>query len=217
MSLAMDLSLADLLDWVRVGTYTLDLGEAVQMSRTAGGGVIPDQVAARLWTMQVTLVPQRSTGQVWRDARFQVLREAGRTFAVGPRGAEAYPKADPAGAGDGTALLVGAARGAREIVLSDLGPGRVLQGGDFISVTVLADGRQEFFQIVTGGVANSAGVLGVEVVPPVAGNITGATVQLHKPWFRAVMVPGSYQVGAVAPGVRGGASFAAIQTLRGVT
>ena len=88
--------------------------------------------------------------------------------------------------------------------------------GDYIAFDY--SGRRALHQVIDGKTANASGVTGnIEVVPPFRPGIAnGLAVSVGNPALRAVMVPGTLDMGRSAGIWHEGISFRWTQTLREV-
>ena len=212
--LTYPLALSTFWGGLKIAQANLRLGGAVQSNETGGGEVIRATVGARLWEGDATLSPSQDPGAF--EALLSTLEEAAFTFFATPS-KRAFPIEDPGGAILGAAPVVIASlpAGGRSLTLSGLPSGYVLTAGDYLSFTRETPARYEFHRIVTPAVANGAGVTPeFDVTPGIRpGVVVGATVHLARPFFRAVLLPGSFKPGPITAGPSAGASFSFRQTL----
>lgn len=206
--------LASFFGGLRVQSGDLRLTGATQENATGGGEIIISTIGVRLWEADVTLVSEDDPGGA--DAVLAALQVPGRTFFADAR-KRPYPFKDPTGSllGAASPVIASLPAGGRSLTLSGLPDGYVLSAGDFLSFTRGSPLRYEMHQIVTGAVASVGGVVPeFEVVPAIRpGVIVGAAVVLSRPFFRAMLVPGSVKFSPYTPGPRQGASFTFRQTL----
>lgn len=213
------LPLDDFFAGLPIASVTFDLSEALEQSQTGAGEIIDADLGPRLWTGEVTLgrLSRAETQQAL--ARIDALRYAGRSFFVYPT-AQAYPLADPTGAG-----LAGAApqidtlsADTRQIALNGLPSGYQLSEGDFLAFEYVNTATRYALHKLSGGGATADG-LGVtplfEVVPHIRpGAAVGAAVVLGRPFCKARLVPGSTQAGQTRKTFTDSISFRFVQTLR---
>ena len=219
MALSYPLDRDDFLGALRIRSFSLELGERMEVSGLADGSVLRDQLGPRLWRGRVELHPAPFAQARAMAARLALLQEPGRSFLAWPV-EQTGPARDPKG------LLLGAAApqiaslapDARDLSLSGLPAGYELSCGDGLSFLYGSDPvRYAFHRIVTGSVvADGTGATSVfEVVPSLrAGAAIGTPVTLLRPAFKAVLLPGTVTAGSSERMRTGGASFEFIQTLR---
>lgn len=215
--LTFPLVLGDFWSTLRFQTFDkLRLAGGLQFQATGGGEVIPARTGQRLWEGDVTLVAGYDHGAT--EALLTVLQDPGRSFMATAHD-RPYPLRDPTGAllGAAAPVIASLPAGGRSMTLSGLPAGYVLSPGDYLGFTRGTPARHELVQLVTGAVADGAGVTPeFEVTPGIRpGAIVGAAVQLARPTFRAMIVPGSVKLSQTpaARGPRPGPSFSFRQTL----
>lgn len=190
----------------RVVEQTFDLGEGLQVqNRTAGGEVIRSGGAARLWRGKLVLGRVRNDQVAGLEAVLHTLRGPGAWFTM----------RDYRRSGTRAAQILAFNGTARDILtLQGLPAGAVVAPGDYIAWDY--SGRRALHQVHKGSTANSSGNTGnIEIVPtarivPSA----GLTVAVGSARFRAVMVPGSLDMGQSRGIWHEGISFDWSQTLR---
>lgn len=217
MVLTFPLPLATFFDGLAIQTGTVDLGEALETSETAGGEILSAALGNRLWTLEVTIAT-RSYGQgAAVKAMLDTLRYPGRSL-IARASPLIAPMDDPTGAklGNAATVLAGVATNNREITINGLPSGYVLTVGDFVSFQYGTNPvRYALHQIVVGGKASAQGSLKVELSSFVApGFTTGVPLTLVKPVFKAVLVPGSVTPGATGSQRVDGIKFSLVQTFR---
>lgn len=218
MAATFPMPLADFWGDLCVQVSTPDLTEALQTSRTAGGGVTADSIADRLWACDVQLAGNVVGALQAFQARANILREAGRSLLVGSI-EHPFPASDPGGVVLAAAVprISSLEPNNRELSLSDLPAGYVISAGDFVGFQYGANPvRYAYHQVAFGSAADVGGLTGqIEVTPHIRpGAVVGATVSLIRPVFKGVMVPGSYRPGSYSRGFKTGPKFSVIQTLR---
>lgn len=214
MAVTFPLALAQFADLFGSNEASLDLPAMVQTSRTRGGALIRARLGERLWTGRVVATDHTHARLDRLRARLAILQDAGGSFLMTPRHRRG-PIADPFGVTLGAAvpLLHTIAANRREIRISGLPAGYVLSDGDFLSLTYGASPlRYWFAQIVVGGNADGTGLTPlIEVTPNVpAALVTGGTVTLLRPVFKAVVTSAASGVARLANS--GGVAFDFIQT-----
>ena len=216
MSLVFPLSLPTFWSVLPVDEPSLDLGEALQIDRTAGGTVLIADLGERLWQGRVTFGTLTYAEAAPVEGLLDVLRQSGRSFLCNDL-RRLNPLADPSGSILGAAsVTVTAIPSAREVTLGGLPAGYVLSPGDYLGWGY--DGaldRRAFHRVVDGGTASGGGALTIEVVPTIRpGLVTGAAVVLKSPSFRAHVLPGSAERGRSRRRITEGGGFGFVQTLR---
>lgn len=197
----------DLETWLtpfRVVEQTFDLGEGLSVqNRTAGGEVIRSGGATRLWHGKLVLGRMRNDQVAGLEARLHALRGAGAYFTMRDyRRTGSFTAALATVQANGTINLSG-------------GPANApIRGGDFIAFDYA--GRRALHQVLTDTTITAGGTrTGIEVVPPVRpGWAANASVGVGSVRFRAVMVPGSLDMGQSRGIWHDGISFDWTQTLR---
>lgn len=218
MALTFPLALNDFFQNLNVRQTTPDLSIGTLSSQTAGGAVIIDSVAERLWRFDVQLASvAKSEGQAMR-AKLRLLQEPGASFLVYAKESP-HPAADPGGAllAGFAPVLAGIASNNREISLAGLPGGYVISDGDFLGFQYGANPtRYAYHQVVVGAVASPGGAVTLsDVIPHIRpGAVLGAAVSLSKPVFKAVIVPKSVTPGASHSRHVDGVNFSLTQTLR---
>lgn len=202
-----------------IASITFDLSEALEQSQTGAGEILDADLGPRLWTGEVTLGKLNRAEKQQALARIDALRYAGRSFFVYPTD-QAYPLADPTGAGLAGATPQIDALGAdtRQIALNGLPAGYQLSEGDFLAFEYVNTASRYALHKLSGAGA-TADALGVtplfEVVPHIRPGATmGAAVVLGRPYCKARLVPDSVQPGRTRKTFTEGISFRFVQTLR---
>lgn len=215
MALSFPLSAAQFMDILGVETCTFDPGEALQMSETAGGETWTASLGVRLWSATVKLKSAYGPDAAKQTAVLNMLRDSGRSFFAYDKGRQ-YPAADSGGYILGASTpTIGSLPSNREIGLAGLPAAYQLTPGDRLAFSYSSNPtRYALHEIVVGGLADASGALTVEVTPNVrTGATTGAAVTLVRPSMKAIIRPGSTQLGASTARVTAGATFQIIQTL----
>lgn len=211
------LPLDQFFDGLPIQSVNFDLPEMLASSQTGGGEILTADLGDRLWRADVVLAPQYYYEMETIKAKLHMLRYAARTLIVHqmPIIAPSYDR-DGVILGASTVTLTNVAGNNREITLSGLPADYVLTTGDGFSFQYGANPvRYAFHQIVQGGTASSGGVATVEVVPFIQPGATlPLAVQLIKPIFKAVIIPGSFDPGESRGKFTTGAKFSVMQTLR---
>lgn len=216
MALSFPLSADQFFDLLSVSECTFSLDEAMQSSQTGGGEVISASVGSRLWMGQIALNRGYHAVVAQQNAILDMLREPGRSFFAYDF-ARQYPFADQGGYILGAATpTIASLPSNREIAIEGLPPGYLLSPGDRMSFEYGSNPtRHALHQVAVGGRSDASGNLTVEVSPGVrSGATAGAAITLIRPQIKAIIVPGSTQIGASGAGISEGASFSIVQTLR---
>jgi len=208
--------LAEFWSPLRIASLSLKLPAAAEISRTAGGEIIVAELGARLWTARVTLAPIRIKDAASLQAKLRLLQRAGATLFVSPRIGD-YPARDPNGVISAPNVTISdLTAGNQTLSLAGLPAGYALSAGDYLAFSYGNPALLAFHQLVGDARADATGVLpAFEVVPQLRpGAAIGAPVTLVKPFFKALLVPGSLNEGALQRTRLAGISFDLIQTLK---
>jgi hypothetical protein len=198
-----------------VAESRFDLTAGTQISRTRGGAVHVANIAERLWTGSVVLVPRRHADAVRIAAQLDALREARGSALIHPYPL-AVPASDPGGVllGASTPTLHTIGTGGRSLRITGLPAGYQLRAGDFVGFSYGSDPtRYALHRLVEDATASGAGLTpNAEVVPPIrAGVSTGTAITLIRPAIRAVILP-AQSTGTHRPGLTEGIAFDFVQT-----
>lgn len=210
--------LADFFDKLPISSFTPDLTEELEVSRTRGGEILTANNGPRMWTTEITVHESFHVRIERIKARLQMLRSAGRSLLVHSMPIM-YPQSDPHGSiiRNYSITLGQVAPNNRVIRLDGFPPGYKLQVGDFLSFTYGSNPlRYAMHQVVCmEAVADVSGLMwDIEVVDFIRpGYVLGAPVKLIKPIFKAIVVPGSTEVGESGPLTTRGLKFQLLQTL----
>ena len=217
MAQVYPMSASAFFEGLRIMRASFDLPTNQLITRSAGGDVMGAELGARLWRVQLDLVPQTHQGAEQIRAKMHLLRQSSASLIIRPSPCFA-PAYDPTGSiiASSTVLLNTVQSNLRDIRLGGLPAGYTLTAGDYLSFTYGTNPtRYAFHQVVSGAVAGGGGVTpDFEVIPPIRpGYAIGTTVRLNKPWMKAVLVESS--TGAAGVAVTDGISLTLQQTLRG--
>lgn len=216
MPLQYPLSLADFFDTLPVKNVIARPGRAVTTSETGGGEFIAHNRGARLWHGKVVLDKDHHRFWAATEAVLSLLEEAGASFLlwdVRMRGPIADP--DKTLLGAATPVIADVAANNRELDLSGLPAGYVLQRGDLLGFQYGSNPkRYAYHRVVTGDTASLGGTArNIEVTPFLRpGAIVGTFVTLGTPVLKARLSEADY--GASRAAISEGGSFNWIQTLR---
>jgi hypothetical protein len=217
MALTFPLSTGSFWNGLAKVSYTPRLDEAVQFNETQGGEVLSADYGVRLWRADITV---RANTYLTLDrvvAKAELIQQAGASFNVTHAWRDG-PQADPTGSilGAATPQITNVNANMRDVTIGSLPVGYVLTEGDYIGWSYGSPARTAFHRIITGGTANGGGVAGsIELSPAVRlGYSVPFNVDLIRPRFKAVYVPGSYSPPSQSRAVRTELSFSLRQTLR---
>ena len=218
MPLFFPTSLGNFFEQLPIQEVTPDLTEAYDINETGYGEILTANLGSRLWRMDVSLRNGNYADLEKCRALLNVYRQPGRTFFAHAIPAK-FPQRDPTGSilGARVVRLQSVNANMRELVLSGLPPAYQLMPGDCLSFQYGSDTiRYAFHQIVSIGVANASGITGsIEVTPNIrVGYKTNAVVQLVRPYFKGIIIPGSVNMGSSGQRETKGISFSITQTLR---
>ncbi|MDE2250394.1 MAG: hypothetical protein KGL25_03195 [Gammaproteobacteria bacterium] len=223
MALTFPLSLTDFWGKLPIASFTFELGESVNTSKTAAGEVIVADLGSRLWSGSAILTPQYNEDAAATAALISVLRQGGRYFFAVPAHHPA-PTSDPDGSvltafiaqqptlslnfgansygidpsGTGSPAIASLSSDGRSLSITGLPAGYVLSPGDFLSFTYLSSPtRYALHQIVGGATADSTGTTALmEVTPSIrTGAAVGSPVTLVNPYMKAIVTPGRGKMG----------------------
>jgi hypothetical protein len=216
MPLTATIALVDFWNKLPIDTLNIDLAEAMQSDRTQGGEQLTADLGERLWRGEVTFGRLTYAEAAAVEVLLDVLRQSGRFF-FGTDIRRRRPLADPNGTILGAATpTVSAIPNNRDLTIAGLPAAYVLTPGDWLGfVYDGATARRGFHRVVDGGTASGGGVLTVEVVPALrAGLLTGTSIVLSNPLFKARVTPGSSDRGDSRRLITQGGKFSFEQTLR---
>lgn len=217
MAKTFPISVADFFGKLPITTITPDLTEAMEMSRSVAGELFTATNGPRLWRTEITLRGGGYQAQERFRAMVDQLRSPGRSLLV-PALPRQYPEYDP----DGSKLvgytpkLQAVASNNRDITIKGLPPFYELRYGDCLSFTYSNNPvRYALHRVVSDSVANSAGVVVVEVIDFIRpGYALDANIVLTKPFYKAIMVPSSASLGSSGQQQTAGIGFTVQQTFR---
>lgn len=219
MAQTFPMALADFFEGLPVRAFKPDLTEAMQFSRTKGGEVLTSDMGPRLWTNEIIIGTNYYNRIEQIRARLNLLRQAGRSLLVHSMPLKG-PQYDPLGIllGSNVITLTNVAANNREINLDGFPEGYELRPGDCLSFTYGSNPlRYAMHQVVntcTTDTPYSGAMSNVEVVDFIRpGFVLGTTVHLIKPVYKAIVLPGSTEVGQSGDMVTAGLKFSVMQTL----
>jgi hypothetical protein len=218
MPLTFPLPLDEFFDDLPIGAGEIDLSEALEMSETGKGEILTASIGERLWTAKFEIASCSYEEADAIKARLDTLRYPGRSLFVRPT-----PSIGPVADRDGLIMGVYEPKintvesNNRVVLLEDLPPNYALNNGDFFSYQYGSNPiRYALHQICNGFEGYPGGGSIIEVssfVQP--GWEAGVTlIELIRPFFKAVLVPGSVNPGRKASQRVEGIAFSLIQTFR---
>jgi hypothetical protein len=220
MAYSFPLSADQFMTLLPVREMTFDIPEAIEMNETGGGEILTAELGTRLWQGEVSLADMLPEEADVALSALDVLRRSGASFMAYDK-ARAAPALDAAGfwltAAGGAPKLHTVDSNARDIRLSGLPAWYRLQPRDYIAFSYGASPtRFALHRVVTAAMADDTGLTPLfEVSPSIrAGFTIDVDVHLVRAACKAVIVPGSVQIGRRSAALIKGASFKFIQTLR---
>lgn len=217
MAYTFPMPLADFFNHIPIASASFGLGEAMEYAETVGGEILTAELGNRLWKAEITVAPNRYAPVEQVKARLNVLRYPGRSLLVHSMPLVA-PQYDPDGSilGASTVRLANVYSNNREIRLSGLPNGYILQYGDFIGWQYGSNPTRYALHQVANKVTAAGGIADrVEVTPFIeSGWVANQTVTLIKPVMKAIVIPGSTDVGSFGAQIADGVKFTVYQTFR---
>lgn len=218
MPLSFPLSYAEFMGVLPISGVVMDCPEVVEMSQTAGGEVLADEIGNRYWQGEVKLGRMMRYEKREAQVLFDEVRGAGGSFFVNDV-AQEYPQDDPDGAGLAglTPQIASLPSDARLISLKGL-PNYTLRRGDHLAFEYRsAPIRYALHRVVDSVVSTQgSGVTPVFQVQPhiQPGATVDTAVQLIRPACKAIILPDGVQRGSTTRFIHEGMSFRFMQTLR---
>lgn len=214
MAVSYPIEAALLFSTFRVRQLAFWLDDPMEVSRTAGGEIIPGSLGDALWRGTVQLGLHRHADQAAAEAALAMIARPGATFMMYDK--RRYgPRQDPQG------LILGATRpeiqqvGAsnREIALKNLPAGYQITRGDYVGWQYGSNPvRHALHQFWGDGIASGAGVTPlIEVTSFVQPVPVNTPVTLVRPQIKAIVDAREYGVGQGS--ITEGSTFSFIQTL----
>lgn len=184
-----------------------------------GGEILTSEVAPALWQGSVQLAPMRPNMAAEFEAMIEALQVPGRTFYA-CRTTQIGPKSDPEGnVISGLSVeMFSVSISSNQLRLQNLPSGFTLSQGDLFSFDYGSGPvRRALHRVGETVTANSAGdtpsFTPVPALRPGATN--GTSVTLIRPACKAVLMPGSVDLGSSSTGdITTGVTFGFRQTLR---
>ncbi len=191
MALSFPYALSFFCDTLRVNRVRLGLRRNDEQSGSGDGRFWSAELARPLWTADISLAdrPERLARDL--EAKINGLDGTRGTFLFADPTYKGPASGVTTGLGSVTVSSIRADRGA--IGLTGLPAGFVASAGDYLSIN-FGSGRVYFGALAEGGTANGSGVLASrEIRPYLPMTITtGATVELVRPRFKAIIPPSGY-------------------------
>lgn len=180
-----------------------------------GGEILTAEVAPQLWGGSIALNNMNYTEAGRVSALLSALEVPGRAFYASS-GRRSGPQSDPNGTVIGGASPnLNNVDSSGRVRFANLPSSFVLSPGDLFGFTYgSSPTRYALHQVVSGGTASGGTSPYLDVVPPIRpGWLGGAAVSFVNPVCRAVVVPGSVDLGSATAGRVTGAGFEWRQTL----
>jgi hypothetical protein len=220
MALSFPLSVAQFMSLLPVAEITFDIPESRTIDETGGGEVLTSSYGTRLWQGEVALGDMEPPEADIALPLLDVLRRDGASFMAYDVSRPA-PTLDPGGiwlttTGGAPKLHTVDANG-RDLRISGLPAWYRLQPRDYLAWSYgSSPTRFALHRVVTAAVADATGLTPLfEVSPSIRpGWVVNSDVQLVRPACKALIVPGSVQIGRRSAALVKGAGFKFIQTLR---
>ena len=193
MALIFPYSLAFFSDTARILRTDLDLRRFDETSGAGDGRFWSAQMATPLWAADVTLAAMDARYAREFSAKVKGLDGARNSFLFADQTYTGPASGVTTGLGSVTISAISADRSA--INLTGLPNGFVLTAADRFSVSYQSGARVFFGEFMEGGLAGPAGNLAsARTIRPYLplGISVGATVQLVKPYFKAMIQPGGW-------------------------
>lgn len=217
MAQVFPMPIADFFGKIPIRTVSQDLGEALEFNQTGAGEITSADLGPRLWKTTFSINPDYHVHIERIKAKLNLLRQANRSLLVQSSPIE-YPQYDPDGSilGANVVTIKSIAGNNRDLTLQGLPVDYELGAGDVLSFTYGSNPvRYAMHQIVSDSKASSIGDITVEVSDFIRpGALTGMVVHLIKPFYKAVVVPNSTEIGEASNIISNGLSFSVVQTLR---
>ena len=217
MAYSFPLTIAQFMAILPIREIGFYISEAKEVAETGGGEILTAGLGARLWEGEVILDDMSRNEAAEVMAMLDVLGGTGASFMV-------YDVTRPGPRADITGAVLGAsvpklhtvAASTREIRVTGLPATYQLQRSDYLAFSYGSDPVRYALHRVTAPATAVAGLTPLfEVTPNIrAGYALNATVTLIRAACKAVLVPGSVQLGRHKATMTTGVSFRFKQTLR---
>lgn len=210
------MALDEFFEGLPIKSFRPDLGEALEYNQDGSGAILTADHGPRLWKNDIVIRTGDYALIEQIKARLNMLRYANRSLFVHSMPFMA-PQADPDGSilGSNTITLTDVQSNNRVVELSGFPVGYKLTTGDFMTFAYGSNPvRYAMHQFAEDAVADGSGVITIEVNSFIrSGYVLDAEVVLKKPFYKAVIVPNSTEVGAMSGQFGEGIKFTVIQTL----
>jgi len=218
MAFTFPLSRADFLDLLPVTDVKLSCPPQRQTTGLGGGEILTAEVAPALWRGAVALPAVKARAADEIAALLMALDVPGGSFLAYKKNQHG-PASDPIGAAlSGFSPLIKAVdEPGSQISLKGLPGWFVLSVGDMLSFSYgSAPERRALHRIAKTAAVDGSGHSSYLTITPHLrpGAAVDAAVELVKPYFKAVIVPGSVSDGTTRNGVTSGIGFEFRQSLR---
>lgn len=211
------MALDEFFEGLPIQSFKSDLGEAMEYNQDGSGAILTADMGPRLWKNDIIVRTGNYTTIEQIKARLNLLRYPGRSLFVHAMPFMA-PQADPDGSILGASVITLTdvdGSNNRVVTLSGFPVGYELTTGDFMSFSYGSNPiRYAMHQFAETAVANALGIITIEVgsfIRP--GYVLDSAVTLIKPFYKAVVVPGSTDVGSMGSQFGDGVKFSVVQTL----
>ena len=216
MALIYPLSRANFMDVLPIGEQSHFLPFSMELNRTGGGEQLGADLGERLWQGKITLGRLMRTEAGRPEVLSDLLCQGGRSFLLYDTRRSA-PLLDPNGTILGAAAPTIHTLGVypRELRIQALPPAYTLSVGDYLSFTCGTAPVRYALHRVVNTVSAVAGVTPLFEVSPALrpGVVTGTAITLIKPYCKAVILPGSVEMGVGRRTITDGISFGYVQSL----
>lgn len=200
---------------LRVSDFRWQLREFPEISGTAIGQVIVNEIAERRWRASVKLARMSPAAAADIQATIEAIGPSGHFLLCDP--SRIGPALDPSGAALGSSDVTIHTIGAdnRSLRLQGLPAGYVLSRGDMLSIAYGASPvRRMLARAAEAATASGAGITPLFEVRPFLRNgvAVGQTVTLVRPAAKVIFEPGSFDPGTPFTKLLvGGMTFTAIE------
>lgn len=169
-----------------------------ELGNLASGAIITKDLGPSIWSAEIETKAHERRLVTRIQSLFHALHGGTNTFKCYSRSIQG-PLADPKGLILGAATpRINSAPSATSVTISGLTAGYVINAGDRFSYPGITSGIG-YHEFLEGGTANGSGLTGTLTIAPeftIAEASLGSSkpfITLIKPYFRAIVVPGSLQ------------------------
>ena len=217
MALIYPLSRANFMDILPIAEHSHFLPDSLEANRTGAGEQLTADLGDRLWQGKIAMGRLMRTEAGRPEVLIDLLRQAGRSFLVHDT-RRPWPLLDPTGAifGASTPTIHTLSADPRELRITGLPASYVLSPGDILGFQYGSSPvRFAQHRVVTTTTAVAGLTPLFEVTPHIrSGALVGAQIVLFKAACKAVILPGSVEVGVSRRTITEGISFSYVQSLR---